>query len=89
MQARLQLQPAVADWGCRDEGSAALLGEHQAFAREQVDSLADGDPRDIEFPDQFLERRQLCADAPDPARDPLPEQVGELHVARNGTVAEQ
>ncbi len=89
VQRGFQAQLAFAPGQRGDEGAAAALRRNQAFARQQVDRLAHGDARHAELGDQRLERGQGLALFPDAARDALPQQLGELRVARNGAVAKQ
>ena len=72
-----------------DERAAALLGLDDAVAGQQIDRLADGDAGDAELGGQFLVRGQPQALRPYSARDPLPEDIGDLRVFRNVTVGNQ
>ena len=60
----LDLEPAVLLQLAGDEGAATLLGFEDAVARQQIDRLADRDPRDAEFRGEQLRLPAAASPAP-------------------------
>ena len=70
------------------EGATPLLWRDQALAVQHLDRLPHRDPRQREFLDQLLERRQARAGPPDAAFDAPAQQVRKLRVAWQGPASE-
>ena len=62
------------------ERAASALGQEQTFARQDLDGLAHGHTRYLEFIDQRLQRRHFAARRPSPARNALAQQIGQLRI---------
>ena len=88
-EARLDAQPAVFDGPADDKGATALSRIEKAVALQEIDGLADRDPRNAELLCKVLICRQARSDGPNAACDPLADGVSDLRIFRHMALGRQ